>query len=294
MMLTFAAPTASIGMGRIFARRAAVAEIRSGLLAQVFGHLALGRPDSAIHYARELQSRVPGIETDLFAAQLAGALALADPDSSSGGRQRATAAREELRQFVVSGAAGDDIRHRAAWLVGLLAERAGAGNQVPLAHHVLDQGIGPASRYYLALLQADQLAERGLHDRALGLTDWKGTDLVRLPDPFFSTITHLLRADWFARVGNTRDAVGSLSWHEANDFATYPSAEVLAPEVDLAFGTIARWNQARMAEHNGAFAPAACRGFEAVSRLWRQGDARHRARAAHAGERLASLSFADG
>jgi serine/threonine protein kinase len=289
LMLTFEAPGAAIGMGQIFARRTAIAEIRSGLLAQLFGHLARGQPDSALRYASRLQARSPGVEADLFAAQLAGVIALVEPDSSLGDNSRAITAMEGLRRFTLSGAAGDAARRRAAWLVILLAERTGAGDQVELAHHVLGQGSSPTARYYLALIQADQLAARGLFDRAIALTEWNGDDLVRLPDPFFSTVTHFLRAEWFDRQGNTRAALMTLLWHEANDFGTYPVGDPLPPEVDLAFGTLARWRQARMLERSGAFAPDMCRAYQAVARLWRQGNSKHRDRAALAAERFSSL-----
>jgi hypothetical protein len=293
LMLTFEAPAASIGMGRIFARRASAADIRSGLIATALGHLAYGRPDSALRYARLLKTRASSIETELFAAQLSGALALADPDTSAAGLQKAIDAREELRDFMVAGARGEDIRRRAAWMMVLLAERTG-GNQVELAYQVLGQDPSGSSRYYLALLQADQLARRGSYDSALALTNWSGDDLVRLPDPFFSAITHFLRADWLDRQGNRRDAVSALLWHEANDFGTYPVDQVLAPEVDLAFGTLARWNQARILDQTPAFAADACRGYREVERLWRLGDAVHRARARLAAQRLASPSCAGG
>lgn len=293
LMLTFDAPEASIGMGRIFARRAAVAEVRAGLLAQVFGHLVSGRPDSAMRYARVLQSRVPGTESDLFTAQLAGTLALVELDSSPAQNQRAVEARQLLRQFTLSGAEGDDARRRAAWLVILLAERTGAGDHVALSRLVLGQGGSPATRYYLTLIQADQLARRGLLDRALALTDWKGDDLVRLPDPFFSTVTHFLRAEWFARQGNTRGAISTLLWHEANDFGTYPLGDPLPPEVDLAFGTLARWQQARMLDQSGVASPEACRSYRIVAQSWSEASPAYRDRATLAAERLSSLPCRD-
>lgn len=223
LMLTFEAPEASIGMGRIFAQRTAVAEVRSGLLAQLFGHLVRGNTDSALRYARVLQYRVPGIEADLFAAQLAGVLALVNPDSLAD--QAAVPAREGLRRFTLSGAAGAEAQRRAAWLVVLLAERTGAANQVGLARHLLNQDSSPEGGHYRLLIQADQLATRGLLDRALAITEWSGDDLVRLPDPFFSAVTHFLRAEWFARRGNLRAARNTLRWHEANNFSTYAIGE---------------------------------------------------------------------
>lgn len=290
LMLTFEAPEASVGMGRIFARRRTVADIRSGALAQVFGHLVLGQTDSALHYARMLQSRVPGVEADLFAAQLAGALALLDPDSTETGRLRAVRAREELRQFTLSGAAGDQAKRRAAWMEVLLAERTGGSGRVQLAHHLIGQGADSAARYYAAFIQANNLARRGLFDRALELTTWNGSDLVRLPDPFFSAVSTFYRAEWFAQLGNTRSAITTLLWHEANDFGTYPIGDAQPAEVNLALSTLAWWTQARLLDQDHAFVADACRGYRAVSRAWRDGTPVYRERASIARERLSSLS----
>lgn len=290
LMLTFEAPEASIGMGRIFAGRRAVAEVRSGILSQIFGYLFLGQTDSAMRYTRVFQTRVPGIEADLFAAQLAGALALVDPDSTVEGSQRAARAREELRQFTLSGATDDGAKLRAAWMVILLAEQTGAADQVPLAHHLLGQATGESSRYFARLIQAHALARRGLYDRALELTNWNGDELVRLPDPFFSAVSAFYRAEWFARQGNNRGALAALLWHEANDFGTYPVGEVEPPEVNLAFSTLARWKRARLLDQDPAFAADVCRGYSAVWLAWRNGTPAFRDRAAIARDRLSSLS----
>jgi hypothetical protein len=295
LMLTFEAPEAAIGMGRIFARRSAVAEIRSGLLAQVFGHLALGRSDSAQHYARSLQNRVRGINTDLFAAQLAGALVLVDPDSLPEYGTRARLALEYLKQFSLSEAVGDAGRHRAGWMVALLAQRthypAGMTAAGPLA---LDGSDSVEARHYLALIQADRLASGGQYDQALRLTNWNPEDLVRLSDPFFSAVTHFFRADWFARQGNALDAVATLLWHEANDFGTYPTGEPLPPEVDQAFGTLAQWKQAQLLAASAAMGLDPCPSYRAVARRWRGGDSLHQARAAFAANRLSWFSCGDG
>jgi hypothetical protein len=179
-------------------------------------------------------------------------------------------------------------------MVVLLAERTGAGNQVNQAHLVLGPDSRPVSRYYRDLIQADQLARRQLFGSALAMTNWNGDDLVRLPDPFFSTITHLLRAEWYSRMGNTRDALSALLWHEADDFGTFPLGEALAPEVDLAFGTMARWMQARMLDNDPAFVSDVCRGYRAVARYWSNGSEVYRGRAAFAKGRLAALPCDEG
>jgi hypothetical protein len=294
LMLTFEAPEAAVGMGQIFARRSAVAEVRSGILSLVFGKLARGQPDSALYFARVLQSRVPGEGADLFAAQLAGVLALVDPDSTADHARRAAQAREALHQFTLSGAAGEDLRVRAAWLLILLAQRSGGEARARLAHELLNQGNSAIGRYYLSLIQAEQLAARGLTSRALELTDWRGDDLVRLSDPFFSTVTHFLRSEWFAREGNTRAALATLLWGEAYDFGTYPIGEVQPPEVDQAFGTLAEWKQARLLDQGDSFSPDLCRAYRAVARNWRNGAERFRRRSALAQERLATLPCSAG
>ena len=295
LMLTFDAPEASIGMGRIFVQRSAVAEIRSGLLAQVFGHLTLGNSDSAQHYARALQGRVPGISNDLFAAQLAGAMVLVDPDTSPEYRRRAGLAREYLQQFTLSEAIGDAARHRAGWMVVLLALRTDyPGGMTAAGPLALDGSDSVGASHYLALVQADRLATDGDYDQALSLTSWNPEDLARLADPFFSTVSRFFRADWFARQGNTRDALATLLWHEANDFATYPLAEPQPPEVDQAFGTLAHWKRAQLLDANAALGLDPCPSYRAVVGLWEKGDSLHRARAVFASKRLSWFSCGDG
>jgi hypothetical protein len=289
LMLTFDAPGAAIRMGRIFARRSASAEVGSGLLAQAFGYLVRGDPDTALYYARQLRARIPGIESDLFAAQLAGTIALVEEDSFSDLGERRATAQAGLRRYVLPHAAREEARRRAAWLLALLARRTRTASDETLALQVLGRGSSDIERDYLALLQADQLAARGLYQRALDLTDWRGDDLVRLPDPFLSSVTHFFRAEWFARLGNTQAALSTLLWHEANDFVTYPQGEAQAMEVNLAFGTLARWKQARLLDRAGPDAGEACHGYRAVARLWRLGNPEHRARAGIAEQRLAAL-----
>jgi hypothetical protein len=289
LMLTFEAPSASLGMGRIFAGRNAMAEVRSGLLAQVFGHLALGRPDSALAQARILAARVPGLDSDLFAAQLAGALALADPDTTADGIRRAAAARDELREFTLAGAAPDDTRLRAAWMVVLLSARAGSRDAAPLSNLLLNRDGGGPARYYLDLVQADQLASRGLFEQALTRTGWSGDDLVRLADPFFSAITQFLRAEWFARQGNPRAAASTLLWHQANDFGTYPAGAVQPAEVNLALGNLARWKRALLLDGQRPSASDSCRDYRAVRQAWALGSTRYRDRAAMAAGRISAI-----
>ena len=145
------------------------------------------------------------------------------------------------------------------------------------------------SRYFALLIQAHALARRGLFDRALELTSWSGDELVRLPDPFFSAVSSFYRAEWFARQGNHRGALGALLWHEANDFGTYPIGDVQPPEVNLAFSTLARWKLARVLDQDPAFTADACRAYRATWLAWRNGTASHRERATIARERLSSL-----
>jgi len=120
------------------------------------------------------------------------------------------------------------------------------------------------------------------------MTAWDGDSLSALPDPFFSTFVHFLRADWYAQLANDESALKTLLWHEANNFAHYPTHGVQSPEVDFAFGTLARWRRARLLDRPGSADPeSACREYADVARLWANGDRRYRARADSARARVA-------
>jgi hypothetical protein len=287
LMLTFDAPTGSVGMGKLFAGRNTVADVRSGLLAQVLGYLAQGLPDSALRYAERLKARVP--RQEIFAAQLEGTLALVDGDSTNASTAARERARDELRRYILPSAGTEEARARAAWLLALLSRRAGDGPTAHRATQVIRDGSLELREYYLALLQADSLASSAQYQQALGLTDWDGDALVRLSDPFLSTVIHLFRADWFLADGNPQAALRTLVWHEAYDFATYPVGDPQAPEIDQAFSTLSRWKQARLMDLNQSSTAEACRAYRAVTRHWKQGSPRSRERADIAEQRLATL-----
>ncbi len=289
LMLSFDAPGAALVAGQIFAAETDLALVRSGLIAEINGNIARGSPDSALHLARLLSERVPGAEGEVYAAELAGTMVLVDGDSNEMYNDEAQRTRELLRRYTLPDAVTEGARLRTAWKFVLLARRTGGGNETTEALQLLTDAAEPEARYYRELLQADAEAANGNYTRALQLTDWSGDDLVRLPDPFFSTVVHFFRASWFAAAGNPAAAMRTLLFHEASDFSTYPIAQVQPPESDQAFGTLARWRQARLLDVPGNPGPDVCRSYRAVFRLWQNGSSSHRSRANLAAERLRAL-----
>ncbi len=59
--------------------------------------------------------------------------------------------------------------------------------------------------------------------------------------------------------------------------------------MDWAFGTLARWNAARLMEAANLRGHETCVAWTNVARLWKYGDARYRARADAARQRVAAL-----
>ena len=104
--------------------------------------------------------------------------------------------------------------------------------------------------------------------------------LRRAGDPFFRAALHLLRAEWAVAAGRPAAAVPELRWHENSDLVDgYP--DVAQPiDVDVAFGTLARWRRARLLDAESPGQPEACRAWRDVARLWTSADAPVRARAA--------------
>lgn len=290
---TFEVPRGAVAMGRMFVENGERPDLApSGLIAQLFGYLALGRPDSARVSARRLRDRAPDPETALFATELDGALLLLDGDSGDLAA-RWPSLRESLRQSAELRAGPEPMRRRAAWLYTLLARRAegraGDGRYRELL------GREPAPRPLSSLLEADQQAQHGRFARALvlsdPLTELSATDLsaAEPADPFFRTVLHLLRAEWYLGEGSVGNALGELLWHENLDEHGRPTREPQVMEVDWAFGTLATWRRARLLEQSGDRREEACRAYEGVRRLWSHGERRYQARADSAGRQLAAL-----
>jgi serine/threonine protein kinase len=262
LLPTFDVPLGAIVLGQILEMSPTKDLKRSGLVAQTFGTLALGRLDDMRDLAHRLTDIAPETELGLFVAQLQAALALLDPDSAS-----TSDAVEGLRPWIASNDVPPLLRDRAIWMNGLLARRSALRPGAP--------------RELKLLLTADSLAAAGQPRAALALLDGVDVDVAaRRIDPFFRTIVHFQRAGWRARTGDIAGARRELLWHEHTNVVGLPTGLPQAAEVDWAFGTLARWRLARLLNGaRGTERGEACKAYAAVTRHWLHAPAPYGARA---------------
>ena len=284
------APRGSVWLGEAFQhiRRADLEGV--GLFAKVYGYLALGRPDSALGAVAQLRSRATSPAAELTLAELPGALLLADSADAATLARQWPDLRRTLEPFTQPGAGSPALARRAAWLLTLLARRAGDTAAARRFARLLDEE--PAPRAFGTLAGLDAGAALGRLGTALrGSVGLLALDSAgQAGDPFFRTMLHLMRAQWHVTLGDTAAAVRDLRWHENNDLrtVTYPAAGAEAAEIDWALGTLARWRRARLLDGVPGD-PEACSCYAAVARLWAGGEARLAARADTARQRLAAL-----
>jgi len=275
LLPTFDAPRGAVALGRMLAASDSRDLKRSGFIAQALGSLALGRLTDMREFTRGLTDVSTESETQLFAAELEGSLALLD----DGGETRSDAL-EGLRPWLSSHGVQPQLRDRAAWISSLL------GPHVPLrARGTQDLKL---------VLTADSLAAAGQLRTALDLLDPIDVDAAtRRLDPFFRTIVRLQRADWRARIGDVEGARNELIWHEHSDVVGLPTGMPQAAEVDWAFGTLARWRLARLLDGAGEAERAeACDAYAAVVRHWSGSPGPYGARADTARSRSRELKCA--
>ncbi|MEE9207506.1 MAG: hypothetical protein V3U67_03890, partial [Gemmatimonadota bacterium] len=256
----------------------------SGRLAEVFGHVAQGQLGLAKAAAAELQLSVPDL--GFFAAQLEASLALVDTDSEELARLWPSL-RPKLTRYVKAGA-DLEIRRRAAWMLTLLAQRAGDEREAAAYRDLFEDEPG---RTLKTLRDATRAASAGRWAQALDISDqlqaYEGAS--EAPDPFFRSLLHLFRAEWHTRQNDVQGALRELRWHENNDVEGPPAGEPQPAEVDWAFGTLARWQRAQLLDRLEERGPEMCNAYLAVARLWADGDARYAARADTAGKRADTL-----
>ena len=283
-LLAFDAPRGAIAVGRLIRKRGLPTE-RSTLLAEVFGYIALGRPDSARRAGDRLRMADDDPDLALFTAQLDAALALFGPRANSG-LLESSAAR--LGEFIAPYPGADERRRRAAYLLTLLDRQAGRSDDAAL---LASAGV---LRPVAVLLDADGMARRGdvkgaiaLSQELIGAADSSET----VPDPFFRTVHHLLRASWYAAQGNVERSRRELGWFENADIAGgYPREDPKNAEVDWAFGTEARWRRARLLDAATQHTADVCRDYDAIVRHWSDGEPAYAARSDTARARLAALN----
>jgi len=254
---------------------------RSAGLARVLALVGMGRPDTALALAHQLAYRFPDLE--IFVAELAAALVLADVDSAAAAARWAEA-RPTL-EGAADGAIGrSDWQGRARWMLATVdwAERRAD------PHRAGWSGVPPEP--LITLLRAQAAAARGAVDSALAatlaMTGIQGRD-VR--DPFFRAVLHLTRASWSERGKHSLGAIGDLLWHENSDLHGYPTRDPQPAEIDWAFGPFAQWRLGELLVRTGQRREDACTAYRTVARLWSAGDPPYRARADSAVRRLSTL-----
>ena len=291
-MMSCDAPRGAVWLGEAFQHVGRADLEAPGLAAEIYGYFALGRPDSALAAAARLQSRATLPDAAVSLAELPGARLLADSAGAAAVARAWPELRRALEPFTEpeGGAGNPAVARRAAWMLALLARRAGdTAAAERWARRLEDE---PAPRPFATLIELDAGAARGRLGTALrGSVPLLALDSSgQAGDPFFRAVLHLMRAQWHASLGDTAAAVRDLRWHENNDLktVTFPAAGAESAEIDWALGTLARWRRARLLD--GASGESeACSCYAGVARLWAGGDAPYAARADTARARLAAL-----
>ena len=255
---------------------------RSAGLARVLALVGMGRPDTALALAHQLAYRFPDLE--IFVAELAAALVLADVDSAAAAARWAEA-RPTLEAAADAAIGRSDWQGRARWMLATVdwAER-----HADPPHRAGSSRVPPEP--LTTLLRAQAAAARGAVDSALAatlpMTGIQGRDTG---DPFFRAVLHLARATWSERGKNPLRAIDDLVWHENSDLHGYPTRDPQPAEVDWALGPFAQWRLGELLVRTGQRREDACTAYRTVARLWSGGDPPYRARADSAVRRLSTL-----
>lgn len=288
-LMTFDAPGGAVDFGRRFAAQTdAPALVESGLVAEMSGYLALGLPDSARLAAQALHG-LGRPELTVLPAELAGVRLLLDPPHGDG-RSPAAAVTRGLVAHTRSSVSTAATRRRAAWMLILVGRRWGGLPDSSVYVRLLDGERG--RRPLTTLLAADAAAHQDRPAAALQLTDALTplqADSLGDPeavDPFFRTVLHLFRADWYMRRQDRDGAERELRWYQNNDFGRRSGPPQVA-DVDWGFSTFARWRLAQLLD--GSDDSRACDFYREVRRTWADGEPMYRARADSAAARTAAL-----
>lgn len=287
LMMTADAPAGAVGLGaQLEALRGKPEAVRSGLLAQAHGFAALGRLDSL----RAVALRFRQVSTDhtlaLYGFELEGALTLAESDDSVSADPGLLVA---LRSYFAGSDEAEPLRLRAAWMLALLAAR--AGDSAGAAGY--RRTLGTAGHGASLADEVDVAAFLRQGDTAQA-----GRLLLRLPSfdlalesavPVEDAVRRLLRVAWLERTGASGQALAELRWHEHLQLKGFPTGDPQSGEVAWALGTVLRWRRAVMLDRRGIADLELCATYLAVARLWTGGDPRFAARARIARGRAAEL-----
>jgi tetratricopeptide (TPR) repeat protein len=278
LLMTTDAPLGAVEFGRMLAAAGWAARsdvVRGGLLGQLFGFAALGQLDSM----RAVGTRLDGVTTDgslpLLAWELEAVLRTFDPETAF---RNDTGVTRALRTYASAGAT-EPVRHRAAWMLGLVAARAGDTAAATAVHRLL--AGRPASERMLRILDA---TVRGAHRNpahALAVLPPMpsiGVMPGRDEDPLEDAVVRLSKAEWQEQSGDTAGALSTLLWHEHLWVIGHLTGDPQPGELGWAVGTLARWHRVRLF---GAATSVAtrCADLKAIQRRWKDGQPPFAARA---------------
>lgn len=292
LMPSFDSPNGAIDVGRLFETdgRGGTRWKLAGLMGQMFGYWAMGQLDSARVHAREIVRMGQLDDFSLFADQLDAFLMMFDVDAAD---LDGNDVMRRLQRLLPEDAAPRMVQKRAAWTLSLLQRQAGddaaAARNAALVADLVDDSSDPL----VVLLDAHARAMAEDLDRALQLANtlgpWERPESVSVDvvGPFFRTVVHLLRAEWYAASDNPEAARQQLLWHQNWDQDGLPTAEPRVEEVDWAFGTLARWRRAEVLERDDL---RRCDIYDDIVRLWSDGDPVYASRADNARQRLDELN----
>lgn len=293
LLVGLGTPAGAVALGRAFEQGERERPLqRSGLIAQMFGNVALGRLEDARAAGARLAAHSPGVAQSAFALTLEAAAVLLDPDAAGAEVRRVIGDLDRL----AASAQPPPLRREAAWLLTLGALRLGQSHAAARHAAILTSEAPPARRRSFAA--ALQLAHSGLVDSALAVTaplaeqlalwdTWERTDR----SPVLRAAVRLHRGRWLAQLGSPEAARQEYRWHQHFHLPEYPVDPPLAAEGDWAFGTLASWEQAVLLD-SGRHDADVCAGYRAVVERWSDGDPSYRARADSARRRLEALACA--
>jgi hypothetical protein len=282
LMMTLNAPRGAVELGALFASlRGNRGAVREGLLGELFGYAALGRLDSLpVIGARfaELGDR----SLALTALELEAILRTFDPDSTTWIGPSLIA---QLEPYLRAGLNPPDLRLRAAWVTGIVADRSGDVVRLTAARHALADE--PAPRLFNRMLDALALATAGNPKGAIDKLQSLPTLDVHpeFPDVMMDAVAHLLRAEWLATRGEVEAARRVLRWHEHMEVMGHGEGEPHAGEPAWAMNGLASWLRARLLEPlvreepMGSGRSEQCDAYRRVAELWAHAPAPYGARA---------------
>jgi hypothetical protein len=262
----FTAPAGAVWLGRRLENDPGYG--RSALIAQAFGHVELGRLDSAWADLERLRALYPDPATSVLWLELEGLRTLFIDQT------RATETVDTLIAHLMATAIATNLpvglRQRAGWLAEMLQCRTPAVSS--RARFIARPG-GAYPDELALLLRACLQAGAGHAQAAVDSTE-RLTELTAAPIrgfPVFRTMLHLLRADWLLQLRRRGPAVNELLWAENFDQAALPTGDPQPMDVDWAFRPWARWRRLQLLG-SGASRDDRCPLSMSVERLWRGGE----------------------